>query len=191
MRAFIAIDIPAPFTAGIEAVQARLKGAGVDASWPRPEGMHLTLKFLGEIGEERVPGIMRSLAAALDRKGLFALRIEGVGAFPSPASARVVWLGVSGETARLAVLQRDVEQAMAELGFAPDGRPYTPHLTIGRIKRIRRRAEWSKALAEVANVRLPEFAVPAVGLFQSELRPTGAVYRELGRAALQSGAAPP
>ena len=101
MRAFIAIEIPEAVKEGMAAVQARLKSAGVDASWPRPEGIHLTLKFLGEVSEERVPQILQALALALSGTERFRLGVEGVGTFPNPASARVVWLGITGDVESL------------------------------------------------------------------------------------------
>jgi len=185
MRAFIAIEIPEATREGMAAVQARLKNAGADASWSRPEGIHLTLKFLGETSEERVPEILQALALALSDIERFRLRIEGVGTFPNPAAARVVWFGITGDVGRLVALQAAVEQAMAGLGVARDDRPYTPHLTLGRIKHIRERDVWLKGLGGLKDSQLPGFDVAAVSLIRSELRPAGAVYRELGRVALK------
>jgi len=185
MRAFIAIEIPPAVKEGMAGVRDRLKSAGVDAGWSRPEGVHLTLKFLGEVSEERVPEIMRALALALGDTGWFRLGVEGVGVFPNPASARVVWFGLTGDVNVLVALQAAVEQAMAGLGIESDDRPYTPHLTLGRIKRIRKRAAWLEGLAGVSNSRLPGFEVASVSLIESQLRPSGAVYRELGRVALK------
>lgn len=185
MRAFVAIEVPEALKEGMAAVQGRLRGSGVDASWSRPEGIHLTLKFLGETSEERVPEIRQALALALSGQERFRLRIEEVGTFPNPASARVVWFGVSDGLERVLALQAAVEQALVGLGLERDGRPYTPHLTLGRIKHICRRGEWLKQLERVKHSRLPEFEVTSVSLIRSELKPSGAVYSELGRVALQ------
>ena len=187
MRAFIAVEIPQAIKEGMTSVRDRLKSAGVDAGWSRPEGVHLTLKFLGELSEARVPEIMRALALALGDTEQFRLGVEGVGVFPNPASARVVWFGLTGDIKALVALRSAVEQAMAGLGIERDVRPYTPHLTLGRIKLIRKRDPWLKGLEGVRNSKLPGFDVTAVGLIRSELRPTGAVYWELGRVALKQG----
>ena len=184
MRAFIAIEIPQAVKEGMTGVWDRLKNAGVDAGWSRPEGVHLTLKFLGEVREERVPEIVQALALALAGTERFQLGVEGVGLFPNPASARVIWLGLTGDIETLATLQAAVEQAMTGLGFKRDERPYRPHLTLGRIKLIRKRPAWLERLAEVRNSKLPGFEVAAVSLIESTLRPGGAVYRELGRISL-------
>ena len=187
MRAFVAIEVPEPLKAELAAIQRRLKDAGVDASWSRPEGIHLTLKFLGEVREEQAPEILGALTLALTDATRFRLSLDGIGTFPNPAAARVVWLGITGEVGKLVALQATVEQSMVAAGLEPDGRPYTPHLTLGRIKRIRRREAWLKGLDEFKNVKLPGFDVTAVGLIRSELRPAGAVYHELGNVALNCG----
>lgn len=189
MRAFVAIEIPDAIKQGAAAAQQRLKSAGVEAAWTRPEGIHLTLKFLGEIGEQLVPEIMGALTLALCDAERFRLGIEGVGTFPNPVSARVVWCGIVGDVEKLVAVQAAVEHALVGLGLERDARPYAPHLTLGRIKRIRDRARWLKGLEEVGSTRLPGFDVAAVRLISSELRPTGAVYRELGCVPLQAGAA--
>jgi 2'-5' RNA ligase len=181
MRAFIAVEIPEAVREGLAAVAARLEGAGVDARWSRPDGVHLTLKFLGDVGEERVPEILQALACSLGETKRFRLGAEGVGTFPNPASARVVWLGITGDVGQLVALQAAVEQAMVGLGLEPDGRAYTPHLTLGRIRSIRRRGAWLKGLEAVRGSRLPGFEVASVSLISSELKPSGAVYRELGK----------
>jgi RNA 2',3'-cyclic 3'-phosphodiesterase len=185
MRAFIAIEIPEAITQGMAAVQDRLKSAGVEASWTRPGGIHLTLKFLGEVSEERVQESLQALSVALRDTEGFRLGVEGVGTFPNPANARVVWFGITGEVGRLAGLQAAVEQAMADLGMERDDRPFTPHLTLGRVKLIRRRDAWLQGLQGVKGSRLPGFDVTAVSLVRSELKPTGPIYRELGSVALK------
>ena len=186
MRAFIAVEVPEATRAGMSAVQDRLRGDCVDARWSRPEAVHLTLKFLGELGAERVPGIMEALTRGLGSAERFRLRAEGVGTFPSPAAARVVWVGIGGDVARLAALQDAVEAAMAGLGIEREPRPYRPHLTLGRVRRVRRRDAWLKRLEELRDLELPGFDVAAVSLVESVLGPSGAAYRELGRVALNA-----
>ena len=185
MRAFIAIEIPEVIKEGLARAQDRLKGAGVDAGWPRPEGIHLTLKFLGETSDQRVPQIVQALALGLGGTGRFRLSPDGVGTFPNPASARVVWVGITGDVGRLVALQAAVEKAMVGMGMERDDRPYTPHLTLGMIKRIRKPDMWLKGLEGIKNFRLPGFEVTAISLIESKFRPTGAVYGELGRVALK------
>jgi 2'-5' RNA ligase len=185
MRTFIAIEIPAEIKKEMAEVQGRLKSPGVDAGWTRLEGIHLTLKFLGEIDEQRVPEIMNALTRAANGVGKFHLEIAGTGAFPNPKNARVVWIGVSGDIEKLAALQFSIEEAMAGLGMEREERKFTPHLTLGRIKYIRSRDAWVSALDALKDIRLAGFDVDAVSLMKSELQRSGAVYTEIGRVELK------
>jgi len=185
MRLFIAIEIPDEVKKEMAEVQRRLKGSGVEASWPRAEGIHLTLKFLGETPESLVPDILNGMRQATGGMGPFRLQVAGSGTFPSPKNARVVWIGLSGDIEVLNRLQTGVEDAMVRLGMEREERKFTPHLTLGRIKYIRSRDKWIKALDEIKDVTLPGFDVTAVSLMKSELKPSGAVYTEVGRVELK------
>ena len=185
MRTFIAIELPAEIKKEMAEVQGRLKGTGVDAGWTRPEGIHLTLKFLGEVEEQRMPEIMDALTSAVKGMGRFRIEIGGVGAFPNPKNARVVWIGVSGDIEKLAALQASVEEAMAGPGMEREERKFTPHLTLGRIKYIRSRDAWMSALDALKDIQLPGLDVDAVSLMKSELKRSGAVYTEIGRVELK------
>jgi 2'-5' RNA ligase len=181
MRTFIAIELPDEIKAGLTDVQRSLKDLGVvDASWTRSEGIHLTLKFLGEVAESKVPDIMNGLRRAVDGTGPFRLEVGGIGTFPNPRNARVVWVGLSGDVEKLSRLQAGVEETISSIGFERDERSFTPHLTLGRIKHIRSRDKWLKALEGVKDIRLPGFDVSTVSLMKSELKPAGAVYTEMG-----------
>ena len=186
MRLFIAIEIPEEIKAGLTEAQRGLKSSGiVDASWTRPEGIHLTLKFLGEVLESKVPDLTNGLRRAAEGIGPFRLEVGGIGTFPGPKNARVVWVGLSGDTERLSRLQAAVEETISGIGFERDERAFTPHLTLGRIKYIRSRDRWLKALEEVKDISLAGFDVTAVSLMKSELKPSGAVYTEMGRVELK------
>jgi len=185
MRLFIAIEVPETVKKELAAVQARLRGSGVDASWTRAEGMHLTLKFLGEVPEETVAEIMSSLRKALADAGPLRLEVSGVGTFPNPKNARVVWIGLSGDIEKLMQLQLVVEHAMVLLGMEREERKFTPHLTLGRVKFIRSRDRWTKTLEEMKSMGLPGFEATSVSLMKSELKPSGAVYTEMGRVELK------
>jgi 2'-5' RNA ligase len=185
MRTFIAIEIPDEIKQQMAEVQRRLKGTGVDASWTRPEGIHLTLKFLGEIPDSQVADIMSALTRTAGDTGGFRLEIEGVGTFPNSKNARVVWIGVSGDIEKLTKLQAAVEDAMAKLDMEREDRPFTPHLTLGRIKYIRSKESWLSTLEEIKDIKLAGFDVNAISLMKSELKRTGAVYTEIGRVELK------
>jgi len=185
MRLFIAIEIPDEIKKEMVKVQEQLRKANIDASWPRAEGMHLTLKFLGEVPETKIAEIVSGLQKAAEGIGQFRLEVKGVGTFPNPRNARVVWIGLSGDIGKLTKLQGAVENAMAGIGLAPDERKFTAHLTLGRIKYIRSRDQWLALLAELKDRSLTGFDATAVSLMQSGLKPSGAVYTEMGRVQLK------
>ena len=184
MRSFIAIELPDEIKQGMAEIQGRLKGQGVDAGWTRLEGIHLTLKFLGEVPGSKAPEIRAALAKAVVGCSGFRLEVAGVGTFPEPKNARVVWIGVSDENGKLGNLQIAVEEAMANLGFEKEARKFTPHLTLGRIRYIRSRDLWLRSLDTVRDARLPGFDVKKVSLMKSELKPSGALYTNIGDSAL-------
>jgi 2'-5' RNA ligase len=185
MRLFIAIEIPDEIKKEMVTVQERLRKTNVDASWTRAEGMHLTLKFLGEVPEKKVTEIVGGLHSAVDGIGPLKLSVSGVGTFPNPKNARVVWIGLAGDREELSRLQVAVENAMVLLGMAREERKFTPHLTLGRIKYIRSRDMWIKTLGEIKDISLPAFEATSISLMKSELKPSGAVYTEMGKVELK------
>ncbi len=185
MRLFIAIELPGEIKRGIAAIQEQLRKSGADATWTRPEGIHLTLKFLGEVAEAKVPEIKTAMAGAVQGSAQFRLEAAGAGAFPNSKNPRVLWLGVRGDREKLAALQSSVEGAMIKLGFEAEERPFSPHLTLARIKYLKPRFSWQQAIEGIRDVNLGEIGVDAVSLMQSELKPSGAVYTEMEKIELK------
>lgn len=184
MRAFIAIEIPDAVKQEMAEAQEKLKHSGVEAGWTRPGGIHLTLKFLGEVPEARIEEVKAALTAAAEGKSGFLLEVSGAGAFPNVRNPRVAWMGIAGDIEKLTALQSSVERAMTGIGFEPEERKFAPHLTLGRIKFAKSRDAWQKALDSIKDVRLPEFDVAAVSLMKSDLKPSGAVYTEIAKVGL-------
>lgn len=185
MRLFIAIEIPDEIKKEIREVQDKLKKSGVDASWTKPEGIHLTLKFLGEVKETRIPEIMTVLSVLSKDRSAFRIEIANAGAFPNLKNARVAWVGVAGETDKLASLQEAIEDEVKQLGFKREDRGFKPHLTLGRIKYIHSPVTWLKALDEIKTIKLAAIDVHTITLMKSDLKPSGAVYAEIGKVELK------
>jgi 2'-5' RNA ligase len=182
IRTFIAIELTAPILASLSDLQTQMQRDLPPKllRWVRPEGIHLTLVFLGDIAVEQVDPVAEALAEACAGHGPFTVSIAGVGCFPNVRRPRVVWVGVAEPSGELARLQREIEQALVPLGFAPEGRDFHPHLTLGRVKGGGRPArEALGAYVDRAKVRIGEMEVEAVHLMRSDLRPSGAVYTEL------------
>jgi 2'-5' RNA ligase len=193
IRTFVAVELGASLRQALAQVQAGLRsrlekaaGPGGRIQWVRPDAIHLTLKFLGDIPEERVPEIYSALGRMAARHARFTLDVEGLGLFPDARAPRVLWIGLADRGGALQRLAADVEAALDAIGFAPEPRPFHPHLTLARIKERSREA--GRALSAggmLAQETKPgSLVVEAVSLMKSELRPSGAVYTELHRVPL-------
>ena len=183
MRAFIAIEIPPTVRAALSHCRAELARLPVTASWTRPEAIHLTLKFLGEIPETSTAVVAQKLEQAASDSRAFHLQLAGLGAFPNLRRPRVLWAGLAGEVAPAQQLQLRLERELEAAGFPREEKPWKPHLTLARLKSVENPRAFT---AGVEAYRLPElpFEVDRVLLFRSELHPSGARYTELAAAAL-------
>ncbi|MER3397706.1 MAG: RNA 2',3'-cyclic phosphodiesterase [Chloroflexota bacterium] len=176
MRLFVAIDLTAELKAALAELQNSLRRLwlGAPIRWVDPAGIHLTLKFLGEVGADRLEAIFAALERGTAGVEPFELKIGGLGFFPSGRRTRVIWVGVNEATGRLAKLQRQVEAGLEPLGFAPENREFVPHLTLGRLKTPTSLLPPDASLADRPLGRMP---VREVVLMESRLSPTGATYR--------------
>lgn len=188
LRLFIAVELPEEWLAALARVQEALRAAGLDAlRWTRPEGVHLTLKFLGEVPEERLEEIVRAMTRAAARARPFALRLGRLGAFGGPQRPRVLWAGVEGELEALTRLWQALEAEITPLGFPQERDTFAPHLTLARVPE-QAQHEASRTLAVVLpRIALPEpppLDVAEIALMRSLLGPGGARYRRLAVAPL-------
>lgn len=184
VRVFAALELPAPVRQQLADLIAGLRGRVPPGSvrWVRPEGIHLTLQFYGEIDRGRLPGLQAALGAAAATAGPLTLALEGLGAFPNPARARVVWVGLSGEREALQLLQRAVEARCEPLGFKPEARGFNPHLTLGRVNLPLRPPDQRRLADVIAQTPVPAsapFTLAALSLIKSDLGPGGAAYAPL------------
>ncbi len=187
MRLFIAIDLDDESRRAIGARQKTI-AATLDRSgrsslkWVRPEHMHLTLAFLGEVAEQRVPALTESLTGDI-HAAPFQVVFGGVGVFPTHGAPHVLWLGLSAGAADAVNIEREVAGRLARLGFELDQRPFHPHLTLARWRTSRpsdaRRAVEADRGGDVARIR-----VDHVTLYHSRLSPEGPGYTALARATL-------
>ena len=192
LRLFVALDLPAGAKAALAATMAQLQSvipAGV--RWVNPAGIHLTLKFLGDTDSGLVTPLLaalREMAAAGDPMP-FPLHLDGLGVFPNYREPRGIYAGISGDLDSLVKAQRRGEQAITQLGFPQEKRPFRPHLTLGRVRdsvapAVRRHI--GDTIVRQAAALSPEYAWMAgeIHLIHSHLTPSGAVYTTLGQAAL-------
>lgn len=190
IRAFIAIELPEKLRKELSHIQSMIKkNTGISARWVDPYGIHLTLKFLGNITPdqvEKIKPVMEQSAAGINP---FSLERTGMGVFPNLNRLQVIWVGLGGDTATLARLQKRLEENLKPLGFDPEARGFTPHLTLGRV-RDRVPAETQQKLGQfIAGSGLENampFEVNSINLMRSQLSPQGAHYSKLHIVKLES-----
>jgi 2'-5' RNA ligase len=176
MRTFVAIDLEPGLKRALEDLVRTLKRTGADVRWVDGRGMHLTLKFLGEIDEAAVPAVGQAVKTATSGRGRFPLVLRGTGAFPPGKSPRVLWVGVAEEPA-LMDLQKAVEARLEAEGYPREERPFHPHLTLGRVKGPSRLREALVELGRYEGTVFGEMTAGKVALIESRLGPRGAEYR--------------
>ena len=188
IRAFLAIDPPAVVLENIQAMQNRLKkGIRGVIRWVRPEGIHLTLKFFGDVSARDVEDISEAVAKRTTAVPPFALEVRGMGAFPDATRPRIIWLGITGQMGHLLSLQKDLEEEFSILGFPKEDRPFRAHLTMGRVKVPKGIIGLAAAVDDGGKLTAGNFTVGEVTLFKSSLSPQGAIYTSLVVFPLQGG----
>ncbi len=182
MRTFVAVELDEPCRRGLrEAVEA-LRGLAGGVRWVKPDALHLTLKFIGELGELDLPRAVECLGPATSGRGPFSMRVAGLSGFPPRGTPRIVHVGVEEPTGTLSALQAAVDKALADgLGVAPEGRRYVPHVTLGRVKNPRACVPVEEMSGALERQEFGRVDVSSFVLMKSDLRPTGAVYSVVHR----------
>lgn len=179
IRTFIAIKLPDDVIERLREVQTRLKREGLDIKWVRPENIHLTLKFLGDIPSADVDAVGAAIDSAAAFFGPLTLSASGLGAFPSIKRPRVLWAGVSGDLEMLLRLQARLEAGLFEIGFEKENKPFKGHLTLGRIKGKVDPEAMIDAISKHGGMTTRGFVADTLYLIKSELKPSGPVYTDL------------
>jgi 2'-5' RNA ligase len=190
LRLFVAVELPQAWRDGFEGLMAEMKAAlaadsqtkSVRVRWVRPEGIHLTLKFLGETPQGKLEGVNHSLKQAVTAPPGIRLQIGHVGSFSDRRAPRVVWAGVEGQTKELAALAERVDTWLASAGYTRERRGLTPHLTLARLPEDLSQTERESVAAITNGFAVPAlepFTVESVSLMRSHLGPGGARYERL------------
>jgi 2'-5' RNA ligase len=194
LRTFIAIELSDEARAALADLQNHLKTVVPPHAvrWTAPASIHLTLHFLGDIAPEDVAIVTDVLRTAAATCPAFNLSLGGLGCFPNTRRPRIIWAGVSGQTDLLLELHRDLGEKLKVIGFSLDTRPYSPHLTLGRVKDgipQRHITQLGQALGQAQGQagQLADLHVAEVSLMRSELKPAGAVYTQIASAAFNNG----
>lgn len=176
MRLFTGFDLPEEVVGELERLQSVLRPTA-RINWSPPANLHLTTKFIGEWPEERLEELREALASLAPRQPL-RIAVRGLGFFPNPRSPRVFWAGVEGPP-ELAALAAETDRALARLGVPAESRPYSPHLTLARIRTPVPLDGLHAAIARLPSTEFGEFTADRFWLYRSRLSPSGSVYTKL------------
>lgn len=179
IRSFIAFELPENIITSIRNVQERIKAYGFDMRWVRPENIHLTLKFLGNINRSDILKIGELLNESAEGYAAMSLAAKGIGVFPGIKRPRVLWVGLKGHMDSLIGLQKTIDEKLGAIGLARENRPFKGHLTLARVRGGINPNRLSDAMKEVGGFESEPFVADKIVLFKSELKPGGPVYTKL------------
>lgn len=182
MRTFIAIDLPQEVKDFLKTLQDKLKESKADVKWVSPQNIHLTLKFLGEIDEEKVPRIIQIMEDAVKDKAPFCVSLSTVGAFPKITSPRIIWAGITEGDGPVKEIVKTLEKKLEHLGIPSEKRAFSSHITIGRTRSGLNQDLLAEKLNESQGLfknKSLKWDITAITLFKSTLTPKGPIYEAL------------
>ncbi|MBI4640071.1 MAG: RNA 2',3'-cyclic phosphodiesterase [Candidatus Tectomicrobia bacterium] len=179
IRSFIAINFPEEIISEILAIQAQLKRSQSSVRWVEGKNLHLTLKFLGEISEEQVETVKVAMGATLERISPFFIELGGVGAFPNLKRPRIIWVGIHDPSDQLSLLYRRLEERLDQIGFVPEEKRFTPHLTLGRVRDARNVESLEGLIHSLREAEVGRAKISHIYLMKSLLTPQGSLYSSL------------
>jgi 2'-5' RNA ligase len=179
IRTFIAVELSPAIILEIAKLQKEFTKSGLDVKWVKPENVHLTLKFLGDISTPATKMVGYAMVRAIKHQKPFSLDLNGMGCFPHIRRPRVIWIGISGQTDILYDIHARLDENLDKLGFPKEARTFKAHLTLARVKRKLDRTGLAEALTKGTHFKHHQLMVNEIVLFKSQLRPTGAVYTKL------------
>lgn len=179
MRAFIAIELPVELQKKLGDFIDVLKNPQDKISWVSPKNIHLTLKFLGDVSADDIDSVKNIIKDVGGRYSPFETKVTGTGVFPSPRSHRVVWIGVEGGKERFVDIYNDLEDRLVSIGIPKEGRGYTPHITLGRVKYVKDINGFDNLITKHSKDLFGNLMVDSISFMKSTLTPKGAVYERL------------
>jgi len=191
VRAFVALELDNRIQIRLGEIQEKLKKSGVNIRWVKPENIHLTMKFLGQITSGQIEQIKRALEETAETKKPFFIGLGKLGTFPKPEHPKVIWAGIKEGCKETIQFDKELEARLQTLGFTPEAREFRPHLTLGRIRLPHQDKKSLRRLKEIILFLNSQTAKPLktlaaqVTLFQSTLTPEGSAYTPLHKVFLR------
>jgi len=183
LRSFIAIELPDSAKSALAELQGELKKTGADIRWVKPDNVHLTLKFLGNIEEKIISTIVQVIQGTCNKYTPFNLEIKEIGFFPDMKSPRIIWVGINGNTT-IAGMQSEIDSGLSSLGFEREKRNFAPHLTLGRFRTSRGKKFITEAVEQFRNRSFGVIGVTSLSLMRSDLHQAGAQYTKIAEISL-------
>jgi len=181
VRVFIAIELESSIKEKIARIQTRLRVIQDKIKWVEPSSVHLTLKFLGEIEEEKLEKVHQITRELGERVSPFKIEVKGMGVFPGFSSPRVIWIGARDTSGELEKLAAWLEEALAREGFVREKRKWKAHLTLGRVKFLKERERLRELIQKEMETDAGKMEVKDITIMRSQLTPKGAIYTSLGK----------
>lgn len=185
MRTFIAVGLTDDIRSSIAGVQSEFRKHDLDVKYIKPENIHITLKFLGEVAEDKVDGVCENIKVSMEGFKKFNISVDSVGVFPGFKSPRVIWLGVSEGSGKLSGLNRSIEETFSSRGFEREKRIFSAHMTIGRVRSLKNVKLLARTVEGMSGLRIGRFLVEDVRIIKSDLTPEGPVYSVLKKVMLK------
>ncbi|MEE4312057.1 MAG: RNA 2',3'-cyclic phosphodiesterase [candidate division KSB1 bacterium] len=181
IRTFIAIEIPPHIKKEISEFQRHLMVRDTRISWPKPDNIHITLKFVGDVETNAITAITEAVEKGVEQIPPFNVKIVGVGTFPSGRKPRILWIGAKSENSLMVKCADNIDQKLEELGYEKETRPFRAHLTLGRVKSQFKIDEVLDRLNESRDFECDDFLASEIIVVQSTLHASGAIYTPLKR----------
>ena len=185
IRTFVAISLPREIVSFLKNIQDEIKRKDINASFARPETMHITLKFIGNTMKQDIETIAEAMRKTAKFHKSFLLSAGGIGIFPSKKKPGIIWAGVKGEIRRLKKMQCDLETDLDLAGFKKETKKFNPHITLARLRKSQNTSTIIQLTDDFKDHVSKSFPCPAIDLFQSELKPSGASHTKLFSIGLQ------
>ena len=180
VRCFLAIDLNEDVYQALEDLSQKLRSPRIDVRWVRTKNIHLTLRFFGEISSQEITSASQAIEKAVETVSPFEIKIQGLGAFPSLRSPRIVWAGIDASH-QLIDLEQRISSELKQKEWPPPDKPFKPHLTLGRVKSSRNKQDFVHLVIKHGQASIGRLDVDHVSLIRRDLRPSGAVYTPINR----------
>jgi 2'-5' RNA ligase len=180
IRSFLAFELSAEMRSTVNGVYENVRNSRLEVRWVRPQGIHITVVFMGDVREEDIAPIGNEVSKVCSEFAPFQASLKGMGCFPNSRNPRVIWIGLEGEIERMSNFREDLQRRLVPFGVKAEKRGFNPHLTLGRFKKPSRdESELGELIHKHKDLTSPGCSLHELVLFKSDLKPGGAIYTKM------------